>query len=80
MMKLEFEKQLGEEVCFDDYAKIEQVYMYYPGIESHKDIACLYAIGKMILINDMLIRAEKICKLEAQKTDLTIALNKLKEV
>lgn len=78
MIKREFEDKLGATVSQEEYELIEKVYMYYPGINNKAEIASLFKIGGLILINDMLPRAEKIADLESRMSSLNTELNKLK--
>ena len=63
MMKEEFENLIGEKVDSKDYKVIEFVYCYHPSIpavEGKKQIAAIYKIGGMRLINDMVPTATRI--------------------
>lgn len=90
MTKQEFESRLGgNTVTEEEYKKIEYVYTYYPAIGSvcGKDqIASLYAMLGMTVINDMYPRAAKAEQLEkdiiaaqAHLSRLKIELEKLKK-
>ena len=78
MMQQEFETIIDQAIGAEDYAKIETVYMWYPGIETHQDIANLYKIG-MVLVNDLLPRALEIREIDTKITNLKIAREKLQE-
>ena len=60
MMKSEFEEITKKEVTEIEYKKIDTVYLFYPGIQDKSQIADIFKIGGMMLINDMLPRAKKI--------------------
>lgn len=77
MLKQEFESMLGESVDQKDYEKIETVYMWYPNIDDKDDIVRLYGIGGMVLIMDLLPRAEEIKNIEDQIQRLTVRKNNL---
>lgn len=70
MMKHEFEELFGSEVKEGEYNKIETVYTYYPGIETKNDIVTIYKIGGILLIDDMLNRAESIFTIEDKINEL----------
>jgi len=78
MMKQEFEDKLGAAVTQAEYELIEIVYMYYPGINYASEIVSLFKIGGMLLIKDMLTRAEKIVELENKMSLINTELHKLK--
>lgn len=80
MMKDEFEKRIGKTVSADEYRKIEYVYMFHPLLDDvgGKDqIASLYMIGGMRLINDMMPTAEKAEILSDQILETRATLDKL---
>lgn len=80
MMKDEFEKRIGKTVSADEYRKIEYVYTFHPLLEDvgGKDqIASLYLIGGMRLINDMMPTAEKAEVLSNQIQEIRATLDKL---
>lgn len=56
MTKQEFESLVGKTIGIDDYRIIELVYEFHPSIsetEGKKQIADLYKIGEMRIIQDM---------------------------
>lgn len=80
MMKEEFEKRIGKTVSTDEYRKFEYVYMFHPLLEDvgGKDqIASLYLIGGMRLINDMMPTAEKAEILSGQIQETRATLDRL---
>lgn len=60
-----------------DYSIIETVYMFYPGITTKDAIAELYYRFGMVLIKDMLPRAEKVRDLEIQVRRARLALEEV---
>lgn len=67
MMKSEFETLIGKKVSGDDYDIIQTVYQWHPAIsltEGKREIADLYLSLGMLVIIDMLPRAQKIGLLE----------------
>lgn len=61
MMQAEFEKIIGSPVKNEEYDAIEFVYMWHPSIsdtEGKHQIASIYRLGGMAVINDMTKRAE----------------------
>lgn len=77
MMKHEFEKLAEVTVTAEEYEKIEVVYMHYPGIEDKREFTDLYKIGGMLLINDMLKRAEAIKDLTEKRLAINVELARL---
>lgn len=82
MTKQEFESRLGhgKTVTGGQYKIIEYVYMYYPAIdavEGKDQIASLYSMFGMTVINDMLPRAQRAEQLEK---DLSEAKKRLDEI
>lgn len=67
MMKHEFESRIKATVSAEDYAVIEKVYAFHPiiaEVDGKDQIAKLYKLGGMALINDMVSRAEEAQQLE----------------
>ena len=67
MMKHEFEARIKATVSAEDYAVIEKVYAFHPiidEVDGKDQIAQLYKLGGMALINDMVSRAEEAQQLE----------------
>ena len=67
MMKQEFEARIKATVTAEDYEVIEKVYTFHPiidEVDGKDQIAKLYAIGGMALINDMVPRAEEAQRIE----------------
>lgn len=62
-----------------DYSIVETVYTYYPRVNTKDSIAELYFIYGMVLIKDMLPRAERIREFEKQKRLARIALDEVSE-
>ncbi len=61
-MKHEFEARIKATVSAEDYAVIERVYAFHPiidEVDGKDQIAQLYKLGGMALINDMVSRAEE---------------------
>ncbi|MBR1952440.1 MAG: hypothetical protein IKA32_07685 [Lentisphaeria bacterium] len=54
------------EISDADFEKIHTVYQFHPLAESKKDIANLFELGGMMLINDMLPRAKAIGQAERE--------------
>lgn len=54
------------EIDYADFEIIHAVYQFHPLAKSKKDIANLYEIGGMILINDMYPRAKAIGQAERE--------------
>jgi hypothetical protein len=67
MMKHEFEARIKATVSAEDYVVIEKVYAFHPiidEVDGKDQIAQLYKLGGMALINDMVPRAEEAQQLE----------------
>lgn len=84
MTKQEFESRLeaGKTVTGGQYKIIEYVYMYHPAIdEVHgKDqIASLYNMFGMTVINDMMPRARRMEQLEKDLSDIKERLDEIKK-
>ena len=65
-----------------DYALIERVYTFHPAIsetEGKRQIAELYVNFGMVLIMDMLPRAEVMAKKERERCEAKAALNRIQE-
>ena len=65
-----------------DYALIERVYTFHPAIsetEGKRQIAELYVNFGMVLIMDMLPRAEVMAKKERELSEAKAALNRIQE-
>lgn len=77
-MQSEFESLLGQSIEFALYVKIEKVYVFYPGIKDKQHIVQIYKDFGMILIDDMLKRADKIELLESEIQTRKAELAKLK--
>ena len=54
------------EISNEDFEKIHTVYQFHPLAESKKDIAKLFELGGMVLINDMYPRAKAIGQVESE--------------
>ena len=84
----EFKSNLANqetEIDYADFEIIHAVYQFHPLAKTKKDIARLFEIGGMILINDMYPRAKAIGQVEAEMLaakrkydDLNEQYNKLK--
>ena len=73
MMKEEFEKRIGHEICYEDWETVETVYMNHPSIDNvqGKDqLAHLYRNYGMIIIEDMRLRAEKVENVKIRQQNL----------
>lgn len=65
-----------------DYALVERVYTFHPAIsetEGKRQIAELYVNYGMVLIMDMLPRAEVMAKKERELREARAALNRIRE-
>ena len=58
---------------------IQTVYNYHPAIKTKKDIAALYQIGGMTIIEDMLPRAKAIEEAEKKVSEARRAYEEAKE-
>ena len=75
------EKEIPE-VSNTDYALIERVYTFHPAIsetEGKRQIAELYVNFGMVLIMDMLPRAEVMAKKEEELREARAALSRIQE-
>jgi hypothetical protein len=75
------EKQIPE-VPDREYSIIEKVYTFHPAIsetEGKRQIAELYVNFGMVLIMDMLPRAEVMAKKERELSEAKAALNRIQE-
>ena len=75
------EKQI-KEVPDREYSIIEKVYTFHPAIsetEGKRQIAELYVNFGMVLIMDMLPRAEVMAKKERELSEAKAALNRIQE-
>lgn len=68
MTKEEFKSNLNSNIKIsdEDFEKIHTVYQFHPLAGTKQDIAKLFEIGGMILINDMFARAAEIGKAERE--------------
>lgn len=66
MLESEFERLTDKPFTSEEFEKIHYVYCYYPGIMTHADIALIWAIGGIRLINDMMPTAQKIANAEQE--------------
>lgn len=85
MTKQEFESRLedGKAVSVEQYRVIEYVYMYHPAIDAVRgkdQIAILYNMFGMTVINDMYPRAARAEKVEKVEKDLAAARSKVVEL
>ena len=80
MMKHEFENLVGKDVSQEIYDKVETVYMNYPGINDKQQILDLYKQFGMVIIADMLPRAQKIQDIEEKIRALNIEIENYKKV
>ena len=79
MTKQEFMNKVAEDT---DYALIERVYTFHPAIsetEGKRQIAELYVNFGMVLIMDMLPRAEVMAKKESELREARAALSRIQE-
>ena len=68
MTKQEFETLAGHQLNNDDYAIVEKVYAFYPGmpdVDGKKVAAQLYRQFGMTIFQDMYERAGKIAEIES---------------
>lgn len=79
MMKVEFERLIGEEVSQEVYDKVEIVYTNYPGINDKQQIADLYKQFGMVIIADLFPRANEIQSREDKIHKLQIEIADLKK-
>lgn len=66
MMQEEFERMVGAGVSEKEYRIIDTVYMYHPADMNKEDIAGLFRMGGIALINDLLPAAEAMQALEVE--------------
>ena len=64
MLQEEFKRLTDKPFTEEEFEKIHYVYIFYPGIVTHADIALIWAIGGIRLIEDMLPAARKIDEAE----------------
>ena len=64
MLQEEFKRLTDKPFTEEEFEKIHYVYIFYPGIVTHADIALIWAIGGIRLIEDMLPTARKIDEAE----------------
>ena len=72
-----------ENIKEEDWKKIELVYMYYPSISNtngKSEIATLFRIGDMTIINDMLDRAVAAKELDTMSRNIAAIQNQLQEL
>lgn len=82
MMKSEFIERIGSEISDKDYSIVEKVYTWHPAIsetDGKEQISILYKTGGMVLINNMLKAAEMMEKLESEKQQIRVKLDKINE-
>lgn len=60
MLESEFERLTDKPFTPEEFEKIHFVYCYYPGVETHADIALIWAIGGIRLIEDMMPTAKRV--------------------
>lgn len=60
MLQEEFKRLTDKPFTEEEFEKIHYVYIFYPGIVTHADIALIWAIGGIRLIEDMLPTARKV--------------------
>jgi hypothetical protein len=77
-MKHEFEQLTNTVISDEEYKIIEDVYMWYPKIETKATAADLYNIFGLIVFEDMHERALKIEKLEAEIQSKKVMLSNLR--
>ncbi|MGN0630958.1 MAG: hypothetical protein ACI4JN_06480 [Ruminococcus sp.] len=66
MLESEFERLTDKPFTPEEFEKIHYVYCYYPGVKTHADIALIWAIGGIRLIEDMMPTAQKIADAEQE--------------
>lgn len=64
MLQEEFKRLTDKPFTEEEFEKIHYVYIFYPGIVTQADIALIWAIGGIRLIEDMLPTARKIDEAE----------------
>lgn len=80
MMKHEFEKRVGVVISDSSYAIIEKVYTWHPAIsntEGKDQIATLYKLGGMPMINSMVETAEIMQDLDKERQRARIRLERI---
>lgn len=60
MLQEEFRRLTDKPFTENEFEKIHYVYCYYPGIVTHADIALIWDIGGIRLIDDMIPTARRI--------------------
>ncbi len=66
MLESEFQRLTDKPFTPEEFEKIHYVYCYYPGVETHADIALIWAIGGIRLIEDMMHTAKRIADAEQE--------------
>lgn len=77
MMKHEFEERVGGTISDNSYAIIEKVYTWHPAIsdtDGKDQIATLYKLGGMPMINSMVEAAEIMQDLDRERQQARIRL------
>lgn len=64
MLQSEFDRLTDRPYTEEEFDKIHYVYCYYPGVETHANIAMIWTIGGIRLIEDMMARAKEVEKAE----------------
>lgn len=66
MLESEFQRLTDKPFTPEEFEKIHYVYCYYPGVETHADIALIWAIGGIRLIEDMMYTAKRVADAEQE--------------
>lgn len=66
MLQTEFERLTDRPFTEEEFWKIHFVYCYYPGVNTHADIALIWQIGGIQLIDDMTPTAKTFQKAEQE--------------
>lgn len=66
MLESEFQRLTDKPFTPEEFEKIHYVYCYYPGVETHADIALIWAIGGIRLIEDMMYTAKRVADAEKE--------------
>ena len=80
--KHEFEKRIDDTVTDEEYKVIESVYQWHPVIsevEGKEQIATLYKNFGMVIIKDMLPRAEKAREIEGRLRAARIEVERIQD-
>lgn len=64
MLQSEFERLTDRPYTEEQFEKIHYVYCYYPGIETHANIAMIWTLGGIRLIEDMMPTAKRVAEAE----------------